>query len=59
MKNIHKRLNLAASALTVSLLLLKNVNILIELVSKVVNYARGIRKFPAFVLEERQTDLRA
>ena len=38
MKKYQKRLNLAAAILTVSHLFLENVNALIDLLSKVVNY---------------------
>jgi len=50
----QKRLNLAASVLTLTLLILENVNVALELISKVVNYGKAIRKLSAFLLEERK-----
>lgn len=45
MKKFKKRLDLAAAVLKVTLLVLKNVDALIELLSKVVNYPRlNVRK---------------
>ncbi|WP_425901817.1 hypothetical protein [Agrobacterium radiobacter] len=56
----QKRLNLAVAVMTVTHLILENVNAVLDLLSKVVNY-RGphIRKLQTFVLEERQAHLRA
>ncbi|MBZ9942436.1 hypothetical protein LB533_15175 [Mesorhizobium sp. BR1-1-13] len=59
MKKHLKRLHLAESVLTVTLLLLQNAEAIIELISKVVNYARDLRKLPAFLLEERKTHIRS
>lgn len=56
MMNNLKRLHLAVLVLKISLLLMKNAEVAIELISKVVNYARSVRKFPSFLLEKRQTD---
>ena len=60
MMKILKRLNLAAAVLTVTHLILENVNTLVDLLSKVVNYnGSHVRKLCALLLEERQADLRA
>ena len=58
MKKNQKRLRLAGQYLALVLLILENVNVALELLSKAVNYAARIRKLPAFILEERQADLR-
>lgn len=58
MMKIRKRLNLAAAVLTVTHLILENVNTLIDLLSKVVNYnGPHVRKLRAFILEKRQADI--
>jgi hypothetical protein len=57
MKN-QKRLNLAVAVMTVTLLILENVNALVDLLGKVVNYnGPHVRKLRAFVLEKRQADI--
>ena len=54
----QKRLNLAVAVMTITLLILENVNAVLDLLSKVVNYyASHIRKFCAFLFEERETSL--
>jgi hypothetical protein len=58
MMKIRKRLDLAVAVMTVTLLILENVNALLDLLSKVVNYnAPHVRKLRAFVLEKRQADI--
>ena len=52
----QKRLNLAVAVLTVTHLILENANTLIDLLSKVVNYAAHVREFRLFILEERKAD---
>ncbi|MGY4751422.1 hypothetical protein ACVNHC_16325 [Pannonibacter sp. Q-1] len=58
MKKFKKRLDLAAAVLTVTLLVLKNVGALIELLSKVVNYpGSNVRQLQVFILEKRKTNI--
>lgn len=58
MKKFKKRLDLAAAVLKVTLLVLKNLDVLIELLGKVVNYPESnVRKFQIFVLEKREANL--
>jgi hypothetical protein len=53
MKQIQKRLDLAVAVLTVLYLSTETINAVFDLLSKVVNYARTIRKLPLFLLEKR------
>lgn len=52
----QKRLNLAVAILTVTHLILENANTLIDLLSKVVNYATLVRELRLFILEERKAN---
>jgi len=53
----QKRFHLAASVLMVTYLLMKNINVAIELISKVVNYGNRVRKFPVFIFKKRKEDI--
>lgn len=53
MKKIRKRIDLAVAALTVLYLSSETIQSVIDLLSKVVNYAGRIRKFPLFIQAER------
>ncbi|CTQ73615.1 hypothetical protein [Roseibium alexandrii] len=58
MKKFKKRLDLAAAVLKVTLLVLKNVDVLIELLSKVVNYpGSNVRQLQVLILEKRKTNI--
>lgn len=57
MNKFQKRLDLAVAALTALYLSIETINVALELFSKVVNYARDVRKLPVFLLEKRQADL--
>jgi hypothetical protein len=60
MKKFKKRIDLAVALLKVILLALKSVEVLIDLLSKVVNYpGSNVRKFQVFILEKRKANLRA
>jgi len=59
MNKIQKRLDLAVAVLTGVYLSLEIINVALDLLSKVVNYGRTVRKFPLFVYAERQADIRA
>lgn len=59
MKKIQKRLDLAVAVLAGLYVSLEIINVALDLLSKVVNYARTVRKFPVFLHAQREADIRA
>lgn len=57
MNKIQKRLDLAVAVLTVLYLSTETINAVFDLLSKVVNYARNVRKLSLFLLEKRQANI--
>ncbi len=58
MMDNHKRFHLAVLVLKASYLLMKNMEIACELISKVVNYDNRFREFSIFLLEKWQAHIR-
>jgi hypothetical protein len=59
MKKIQKRLDLAVAVLTGLYVSLEIINVALDLLSKVVNYASKFRKLLVFLHAQREADLRA
>lgn len=59
MKKIQKRLDLAVAVLTGVYVSLEIINVALDLLSKVVNYGRTLRKLPIFLYAQWEADLRA
>ena len=59
MNKIQKRLDLAVAVLTGLCVSLEIINVALDLLSKVVNYGRTVRKLPVFLHAQREADLRA
>ncbi|WP_220325447.1 hypothetical protein [Rhizobium wenxiniae] len=59
MNKIQKRLDLAVAVLTGVYISLEIINVALDLLSKVVNYGRTVRKLPIFLYAQREADLRA